>query len=74
MIKKLLHKWFPKETAEARVTWQYTMLPMTPDEEDAPVKPWEYIDIMNSMGAANWELVGISFNTLIFKRPNVKVR
>ena len=47
---------------------------LMPDEEDGNPKPWEYIDMMNSMGTAGWELVGISFNCLIFKRPNAKVR
>lgn len=49
--------------------WEYTMLPMMPNDEGEQVRPWEYLEMINSMGAAGWELAGVSSNTLIFKRP-----
>ena len=72
-MKNPLKRLFEPKKTEV-LQWSYTMLPMLPNEEDESPKPWEYIDMINSMGKSGWELVGISFNTLIFKRPNVTLR
>ena len=59
--------WFNKKPT-AKVTWQYTMLPMLPDSDQTNVNPVDYLVLMNSLGESGFELCAIHENVLIFKK------
>jgi hypothetical protein len=60
-------KWL-KSSKPARVTWQYTMLPLLPNSDQTTVNPVEYLELMNSLGESGYELVTVFNNIAIFKK------
>lgn len=51
------------------ITWKYTIIPMLPDSEDINVNPTKFLDLMNAVGEAGYELVCVYNHCLIFKQP-----
>jgi hypothetical protein len=48
--------------------WEYQMIPMVP-EDDGKIALSSYAEIINMFGEMGWELITISDDVLLFKRP-----